>query len=290
MRRELLEARQELPLTLKETLSIMKIKEYYHHFGGKIYVSFSGGKDSTVLLHLVRSIFPDVEAVFIDTGLEFPEIRDFVMTTSNVTWIKPKLTFRKVLEKYGYPVITKEVAQKLYEIRNTNSEKLRNKRLYGDKKGNGIMAKKWRFMIKAPFKISHNCCNILKKYPVKSFENKSGKAPVVGTMVEESTLRSTVYLKRGCNSFEGKRPMSTPIAFWRETDIWKYIKKHNLKYSSIYDKGYNRTGCMFCMFGVHLEKGENRFQRMKKTHPKLYNYCIDNLGIGKVLDFMEVEY
>ena len=290
MTRELLKARQDMPLELKERLSLIRISEYYYHFGGKIYVSFSGGKDSTVLLHLVRSKFPDVEAVFLDTGLEFPEIRQFVKTISNVTWVKPKLTFREVLEKYGYPVISKEVAQKLYEIRNTKSEKLRNKRLYGDETGNGLMAKKWRPLIDAPFKISHNCCNALKKYPVKAFEKRSGKVPTVGTMVEESTLRSTIYLQKGCNSFEGKRPMSTPIAFWRESDIWEYIKKYKLEYSPIYDMGYSRTGCMFCMFGVHLEKDENRFQRMKKTHPKLYEYCIDNLGIGKVLDFMEVKY
>jgi len=290
MTRDLLQARQAMPLELKERLSLIRISEYYYHFGGKIYISFSGGKDSTVLLHLIRTKFPDVEAVFIDTGLEFPEIRSFVKTIHNVTWVKPKMTFRKVLEKYGYPVISKEVAQKLYEIRNTNSEKLRNKRLYGDEKGNGMMAKKWRPMIDAPFKISHNCCNILKKYPVKSFERKSGKVPIVGTMVEESTLRSTMYLKKGCNSFEGKRPMSTPMAYWREADVWEYIKKYNIEYSSIYDMGYPRTGCAFCMFGVHLEKDENRFQRMKKTHPKLYDYCINNLGIGKVLDFMEVKY
>jgi len=275
---------------LKERLSLIRISEYYYHFGGKVYVSFSGGKDSTVLLHLVRSKFPNVEAVFIDTGLEFPEIKQFVKTVNNVTWVKPKKSFRQVLEDYGYPVVTKEVAQKLYEIRNTNSEKLRNKRLYGDKKGHGLMAKKWWFLIKAPFKISHHCCNILKKYPVKSFEKRSRKVPMVGTMVEESKLRKTVYLQKGCNSFDGNRPMSTPLAFWREKDIWDYIKKYNLEYSSIYDMGYSRTGCMFCMFGVHLEKGENRFQRMKKTHPKLYDYCINNLGIRNVLDFMEVDY
>lgn len=290
MTKELLQARQTLPLELKERLSLIKIKEYSHYFGGKVYISFSGGKDSTVLLHLVRRAFPDIEAVFIDTGLEFPEIRNFVKTIDNVTWLKPKKSFKQVLEDYGYPVVTKEVSQKLYEIRTSKSEKLRDKRLYGDEKGNGIMAKKWRFLINAHFKISHHCCNILKKYPVKSFEKKLDKHPIVGTMVYESKLRKTVYLQKGCNSFESNRPMSTPIAFWLEKDIWDYLKKYKLRYSSIYDMGYNRTGCMFCMFGVHLEKGENRFQRMKKTHPKLYNYCIYNLGIEKVLDFMEVKY
>lgn len=290
MTRHILEARQAMSLELKERLTLIRIKQFYEYYNGKVYVSFSGGKDSTVLLHLARSIYPNIQAVFLDTGLEFPEIREFVKTIPNVKWIKPKLTFKQVLEKYGYPVVTKEVSQKLYEIRNTKSNKLRNKRLYGDEKGNGIMAKKWRPLIDAPFKISHNCCNALKKYPVKSFERKSGLHPIIGTMVNESTLRSTVYLQKGCNSFDNKRPMSTPIAYWLEKDIWNYIKKYKIKYSPIYDMGYKRTGCMFCMFGVHLEKGENRFQRMKKTHPKLYDYCINTLKLGDVLDFMEVDY
>lgn len=54
--------------------------------------------------------------------------------------------------------------------------------------------------------------------------------------------------------------------------------------------GAKRTGCMFCMFGVHLEKKPNRFQRMALTHPKQYDFCIHKLGCGKVLDFLGVPY
>jgi len=54
--------------------------------------------------------------------------------------------------------------------------------------------------------------------------------------------------------------------------------------------GYTRTGCMFCMFGVHLEKGDNRFQMMAKTHPKIHDYCINKLGCGEVLDYIGVDY
>ena len=82
--------------------------------------------------------------------------------------------------------------------------------------------------------------------------------------------------------------MSTPMGFWTEKDVWEYLHKYDIPYSEIYDKGYERTGCMFCMFGVHQEKGENRFQRLKKTHPKVHEYCMTKLGIKKVLDYINV--
>lgn len=284
-----LKQRQSLPLDAKIVLSQQRIKDWYNHWEGQVYVSFSGGKDSTVLLHMVRELYPDVPAVFIDTGLEFPEIREFVKSIDNVVWLKPKMLFSDVIKKYGYPVISKETAQKLDEIRRTKSDKLLNKRLYGDDKGNGKISEKWKCLIDSPFKISNKCCNVMKKSPIKSYERKSGRKPIVGTMAEESSLRTTTYLKHGCNSFEANRPMSSPMGFWKEKDVWDYIKKFNIPYSKIYDMGYERTGCMFCMFGVHLEKGENRFQRMKRTHPKIHNYCMEKLGIKEVLDYIHVD-
>ena len=130
----------------------------------------------------------------------------------------------------------------------------------------------------------------MKKSPMKIYERKSHNKPFVGTMASDSRLRQTSYLQNGCNSFDTKRPMSTPMAFWLEQDVWDYIHQFNVPYSKIYDMGYDRTGCMFCMFGIHMEKGENRFQRMKRTHPQLYNYCINNLGIGKCLDLINIPY
>ena len=84
-----------------------------HHYGGKVAVSFSGGKDSTVLLDLARRAFPDIPAVFVDTGLEYPEIREFVKTVPNVTWLRPEMPFSKVISEYGYPVVSKDVARRI---------------------------------------------------------------------------------------------------------------------------------------------------------------------------------
>lgn len=109
---------QGLPLKLKIRMTKERIRQWINTYGEDgVYVSFSGGKDSTVLLDLVRQDYPRVKAVFVDTGLEYPEIRQFVKTFDNVEWLKPKMTFKQVIQKYGYPFPSKEVAQTLYECK-----------------------------------------------------------------------------------------------------------------------------------------------------------------------------
>jgi len=281
---------QKLPLSVKIKMTLNRIEEWHRKHDSKIYVSFSGGKDSTVLLDLTRKINKSIVAVFSDTGLEYPEVRKFVKGIENVIWIKPKKTFRVVIKDYGFPVVSKEVSQKIYEIKNTNSDKLRNKRLFGDEKGYGKLPNKWRFLLESDFKISDKCCDWLKKAPFKKYEKESGNFPIVGTMASDSHSRKTSYLRNGCLSFGGERPMATPIAFWLEKDIWDYIRKEKLDYSPIYDLGYDNTGCMFCMFGAHLDPPtRNKFIIMKRTHPAQWRYCVEKLGCGDVLDFVGVK-
>ena len=292
---DLLKIRQSYDLETKILLSKRRIIDWYNHWSGQVYISFSGGKDSTVLLHLVRSIYPEVPAVFVDTGLEFPEIREFVKTIENVIWLKPKMSFRKVIEKYGYPVISKEQSSYIYEVRNTKSEKLRKKRLYGGDKFKGKISEKWKYLLNSDIKISDKCCDILKKNPIRKYEKESGRKGFIGVLAEESILRLSNWRKYGCNAYLLKRPISTPLIFWTEKNIWDYIKKFGLKYSSVYDKGWKRTGCIFCCFGVHLEKGENRFQKLYKTHRQLWEYCMKDwekggLGLKKVLKLLNIKY
>lgn len=110
MTQEELSMLQSLPLSIKIEKTKLRIKEWYEYWNGQVYVSFSGGKDSTVLLDIARSMYPDIEAVFSDTGLEYPEIKEFVKTFENVTIVRPKYSFKEILTKYGYPIISKEVA------------------------------------------------------------------------------------------------------------------------------------------------------------------------------------
>jgi len=251
-----------------------------------VYVAFSGGKDSTVLLHIVRQMFPDVPAVFNNTGLELPEIVRFVRSFDNVIELRPRMPFHKVIEKYGWPVVSKEQAQFIYEYRNTKSEKLRNLRWNGRANGRSKISEKWKFLVDAPFKIGSQCCDKLKKDPAKKFEKKTGRKPMLGVMAGESQLRRQRHV---CNLYDAKRPVSKPLLRWTEEDIWAYIREFDIPYCEVYDQGWERTGCVFCMYGIHKDN-PNRFQMIKKTHPKLYDYCINKLGAKEVLDFIGIPY
>jgi len=287
---------QSLDLDAKISLTKARIKAWYDHWDGEVYVCFSGGKDSTVLLHLVRQIYPDAPAAFADTGLEYPEIRGFVKTVENVEWIRPAMSFKAVIEKYGYPVVSKRVAGYIHDVRHarrtSNTKRLRLKGIRKDGTYSPIsmIPKKWRRLCGAPFKISDKCCDALKMRPTIVYEKETGNRPYLGMMASEGMNRRSVYLKHGCNAIGLTRPRSTPLAFWSDSDIWEYIRRFDVPYSSIYDMGYSRTGCMFCMFGVHMEQPPNRFQQMAKTHPKQYKYCMGKLGLAKVLDFIGVPY
>lgn len=287
--------RQSLPLEAKVVFSTRRIQDYYDRNEGQVFVSFSGGKDSTALLHLVRESYPEVPAVFVDTGLEFPEIRRFVRTIENVIWLRPEMNFKKVIETYGYPVASKRIAKGIRLLR-TNRCGDGGRRLLlegvtsdGHQAKRWMIPKKWLPLLNAPFMVSEKCCAVMKERPLQKFATKTKRHPIMGVMASDSRARRRNYLQTGCNTYESVIS-SRPLAIWLEDDVWGYIRTRGLHYSSVYDLGYDRTGCIFCLFGVEMDGCPNRFQRMKKTHPRHYDYCMRKLGISKVLDYIGVEY
>ena len=187
---------------------------------------------------------------------------------------------------------------------------------------------RYKFFLEAPFNISAKCCAVIKKEPTKRYSKQTGRMPITAQMASESRLRTQQWLKNGCNGFEMKKPISNPMSFWTEQDVLLYIKEHNLPIASVYGEvvvdyeaegqlegqmdmselasefgifdtgrrllkttGCSRTGCMFCGYGCHLENSPNRFERMKETHPKQYDYIMrpkeeGGLNYKEVIDWI----
>ena len=304
---------QSLPLEAKIRKSQLRIREWYEHWDGNVYVSFSGGKDSTVLLHLVRSLYPEVPAAFVNTGLEFPAIREFVRTVDNVILLQPKKRFQQIAQEYGYPVVSKDIARSVYYARKGSEWAL--KRFEG-KNPDGTPSQwyatrqgKWKKLLQAPFPISDMCCKWMKEKPLQEIEKK--RKPYIGLMASESDRRQTAYLHTGCNAYDLRKPNSKPIGFWTDQDVLLYLKTFDVPYAKgIYGEIVElpngkltttmetRTGCYACPFGQsrRMAKGvENRYQRLKRLYPKQYEYCMrpleeNGLGMKPVLDFLEIPY
>lgn len=189
---------------------------------------------------------------------------------------------------------------------------------------------RYKFFLYAPFEISDKCCNVMKKKPLKEYEKETGLKTIIATMASESMMRTQKWMQEGCNAFEVTRPKSKPMSFWTEQDVLLYIKINNLPIASVYGEivrdyeaerqingqldfadcekafqleefelerpilkttGCDRTGCMFCGYGCHLEKSPNRFERMKETHPNQYDYIMrpteqGGLNYKEVIDWI----
>lgn len=335
---------QAMPLNVKIEMTRARIRAWIREYGQDgVYVSFSGGKDSTVLLDLVRQDFPGVEAVFVNTGLEYPEIQRFVKTFDNVTTPRPKMRFDEVIRKYGYPIISKEVAecvsQARYSLERNDGKytyrlsKLKGTAIAKDGTTSKYNISKYEPLLYTDFRIGAGCCGVMKKSPAKQYERQTGKKPIIATMACEGRARESAWYRTGCNSFDSSRPISKPLSFWTEQDVLQYIKQNSLPIASVYGDieyatepeqlrlwdclggecgadpltttGCKRTGCIFCAFGCHLEKEPSRFQCLKLTHPRQYEYCIgggaydtdgmwkpnnEGLGMGHVFDELNKIY
>jgi len=251
-KKEMLKAPLQAKLDYTKTL----IMDWYAQFDGNVYTSFSGGKDSTVLNHIVRSIYPEVPAVFANTGLEYPEIVEFTKTIEGLIVLKPKMSFRQVLDRYGFPIISKEQSQYIMQYRNAKSEKTKDTRWNGNKWGQGKISEKWKRLVDAPFLITDKCCDIFKKNPFKQYEKHTGRKGFVGVMAGESIFRQKAYLTGECNAFKAKRPISKPMLFWNDENVWEYLKTRKVPYSKIYDMGYdpNRVYVLY-VWATYGERG-----------------------------------
>jgi len=299
------------PYELKPSFSMKRIYQWHAAWYGMVYVSFSGGLDSTVLAYLVCMTYRKyglkgkLPLVFSDTCLEFPEIRAFVY--EYVEWLKiqfpdqdielvritPEHNFKWVCENKGFPLISKDTSLKIKKLRHGMlSSRYRNYLLNGDERGKfGMLAKKWQYLAdkdQTEFDISDECCEILKKRPFKKYVKENKRYPFIGITQDEGFRRENQYNHTGCNVYDGNTLKSQPIAFWIRQDVLKYVIENNIPFCSVYGEivydypgiytttGEQRTGCIMCGFGCHLEQEPNRIQRLSisanPAHVAIYEW------------------
>ena len=278
---------REMNLESKIIQTKYLIRQTVTEFGlDKVYISYSGGKDSTVLSHIAKSMYPDILHIFANTTNEYPETLRHIRWESdkngtNIVSVIPKdahgnvWTFKKVVEQYGYPMFSKRISNAIRTYQHALSAETKQHSLDYIERN----FKKYINYIDLP--ISDKCCDKLKKEPIRRKARELGmKCAILGILASESYQREKDWLEYGCNVFHTRKEnQSRPLSFWNDEDILEYIEKYNVRIPSLYEKGYTRNGCMYCGFGVHMEpEGKNRFQRLKITHPNQYHYFIKNFG------------
>ncbi|RZJ91425.1 MAG: hypothetical protein EOO20_05060 [Chryseobacterium sp.] len=324
------------PLAAKIKWAVNRLAEFMVEMDGEVYNCFSGGKDSRTVLDLIEGIYdgrfkshlpehiykkvlsyPKPPNAFCNTGLEFPEIVDYVKTFDNVSILKPAMGFTRVIKEIGVAIGSKKIARMIMDLTNPTAKNQNSRHLYltGIKKDGtqslNFKLPKWAYkLIDAPFKVSNKCCDIFKKQPFAAYEAETTLRPIIGTTVGESGQRKMSYYLTGCNSFEEGSEKCRPISIFTEKDIWDYAEIFGIRHCEVYYdrwkkveqldgtfvwrflQGEKGTGCTFCLFGLHLEdkKVNNRIQRLAISHPKYWHIVVIKCGLGLVMKYCGIPY
>lgn len=257
------------------------IRDTINSYGEEnFYLSFSGGKDSTVLHHLLDMAIPGnkIPRVFINTGIEYNEIVKFAKLMAEndkrFVFIKPTKPIKQILEKYGYPFKSKEHSTKLHEWQLGHRDTISIKKYLT--KGASIHftcpdVLREQFTDTYPLKISQYCCLELKKRPVHKWEKANNKTiKITGMMRAEGGQRINIHCITTDNNGKVTRfhPLSKINKEWEE---W-FIQKYKIKLCELYYEPYNfeRTGCKGCPFALGLQE---QLETMEKYLPAERKQC-----------------
>lgn len=317
--------KQSLPYKQKVRLAEVRAREFEaecSYRGLNTHVSV-GGLDSITLLVFLRGIGMDVPAISVSI-LEDKSIQK-IHKQLGVECLKPLMTKTAVLQEFGYPVLSKEIAGKIAMLQNPsdNNATVRHAIItgetgaYGGHRTGTRMRLPMKWLEKfggadaegaalgykaAPFKVSDKCCYYLKEKPCNNWAKEHNSVPYLGLMASEGGRRKKSLMQNGCNYFGASTIRSAPFAIFSRNDLLQLALDLNVPVPEIYGEivrdedgnlrttGAQRTGCSMCGFGIQLEKRPHRFDRLRDSNPKEWAYYMYTIGWGDVLDYIGIEW
>ena len=279
----------EYKFILEDRIAKIKAINEQYDLENNAYISFSGGKDSTVLHYLMDLVLPNnhIPRVYLNTGIEYGDIRKYVQklakNDSRFKIVNSNINIKNMLEKYGYPFKSKEYSH-LVHIYQNSGKSLSVKKFLGEKEGNRVIhcPKKLKYQFREDFniKISDKCCYKLKKEPAKKWAKENGKSIILtGMRTGEGgqRLSATCIVTDKNFNLVKFHPLLVVDSEWEE----EFIKQNKITLCKLYYEPYNfnRTGCKGCPFALNLEAELNK---LKELLPNEYKQC--NLLWGKIYD------
>ena len=300
------------------TEAMHRIEELYYETDGKCYVSFSGGKDSTVLLALIKlcediyTVPKDgIPAVFSNTGVELGVTLDFVRWVKenwypNVQIIRPEKSFDWVLKNKGKPAKSKLRAQYLGRWQHGSRTDKVTKNLVigisnaGTRARRIVLADKDMHMLsdKFPIVLSDQCCTYLKKKPFMQYEKTNGiRGYMTGVRTAEGGARELNMMavhdpKRICTFTARGLTLKKPIIDWPDGVVEEFITKYKVPLSGAYTKyGFHRTGCMACPFNSNVDFDLNYLYHNEPNRYKAAMHWLKDVYIAQNVELpFDAEY
>lgn len=326
--------KQNMDYDFKKNYAYKRAWEFYEECGKRglnCHVSV-GGLDSITLFIFLKKIgihIPGVSASL----LEDKSIQK-IHKQLGIEVVQPYKNKSQILQEFGFPVLSKEIASKIETLQNPTEKNktVRHAIMTGEtgeyggyrKNTRMKMSQKWlekfggyenetegtNYQI-PDFKVSSKCCYYLKEKPCDDWAKQHNSVPYLGLMASEGGRRQKSLMINGCNYFGRTTIRSAPFAIFNRQDLLRLAVELNVPVPEIYggilqdENGQyytpkaQRTGCSMCGFGIHLEKRPHRFDLLKESNPKeweywMFNCCKDNdgkrYGWSKVLDYIGVEW
>ncbi|MBA7660444.1 hypothetical protein ES703_68446 [subsurface metagenome] len=306
--------KQSLPYDAKLTLAKLRAREFYDKLDGQVFCSVGGLDSITLLFFLRKYVSKTIPGVSV-SSLEDKSIQKVHSQLENMIILKPEKSKIEVIKELGYPVISKNVADKIEQLQNPSEKNatIRHAIITGDTGKQGgykysrfmKLADRWQKLFveqEAPFKVSGKCCYYMKEKPCDRYSRETKSFVYMALMASEHGRREISLMKHGCNYYGKTVTRSCPFAIFNKNDLLRLALELEVPVPAIYGDivelpdgrltttKATRTGCTMCGFGIHMEKRPHRFDRLRESNAKEWHFWMYDQGWGKVLDYIGVEW